>query len=280
MKRLFCLLMLTVLALGTLAGCGGQTKPIAMGDDVQGNVALNGSTSMEKAVGILSESFMAKHKLVKITYDATGSGTGIEAVANGRCDIGLASRDLKNKEKQLGLKSETLARDGIAIIVHKDAKLDSLSVKQVSDIFSGKISSWQTVDGRNGRIACIGREAGSGTRDGFESITKTGGKCKLAQELTSTGAVLEAVKNNPQAMGYVSYASVIGKKDIKVLKIDGVECTAENISGGKYVVQRPFNLILKDGAKLSPQAEAFLKYALSKENGDLLKKAGVVPAVR
>ena len=278
-KNLLKLFTLAMVALSCLAaGCGDKGKAEKKG--LSGVIATNGSTSMEKVIGILSESFMEKNKQVKITYDATGSGTGIEAVASGRCDIGLSSRDLKAKEKQLGLTAQTLARDGIAIIVNPAAKIDNLTVQQVADIFSGKLTDWSAVDGREGSFACIGREAASGTRDGFESITKTKGKCKLAQELTSTGAVIEAVKNNPNAIGYASFASINARSGVKMLTIEGVNCTPENIAQGTYKLQRPFNLIFVEGKKLSEQGEAFVKFMLSAEAADLIKKAGAVPVVK
>lgn len=275
--RLFTLAMVAVCCLAT--GCGGDKgKPVQNG--LSGSISTNGSTSMEKVIGILSESFMDKNKAVKITYDATGSGTGIEAVATGRCDIGLSSRDLKDKEKSMGLEEKTLARDGIAIIVNQEAKIDNLTLKQVSDIFSGKVNGWQAVDGREGNFACIGREAASGTRDGFESITKTKGKCKLTQELTSTGAVVEAVKNNPNAIGYASFASINARSGVKVLTIDGVACTPANIAQGSYSVQRPFNLIMSKDKELSPQSKAFVEFMFSTEAAELIKKAGAVPMVK
>ncbi|MDO4203316.1 MAG: phosphate ABC transporter substrate-binding protein [Selenomonadaceae bacterium] len=276
--KLFTLAMVAVCCFTAGCGSSGGTKPRAK--ELSGTIAANGSTSMEKVIGILSESFMSKHKAVKITYDATGSGTGIEAAAAGRCDIGLSSRDLKDKEKVMGLKSQTLARDGIAIIVNNEAKIKDLTLQQVSDIFAGKITDWKSIDGRSGVFACIGREAASGTRDGFESITKTKGKCKLTQELTSTGAVIEAVKNNPNAIGYASFAAINVRSGVKVLTVEGVSCTPENIANGSYKVQRPFNLIMAEGKELSPQSKAFVEFMFSAEAADLIKKAGAVPLVK
>lgn len=248
----------------------------ASAEKLTGAVSTNGSTSMEKVIGILSEQFMEDNDKVTITYDATGSGTGIEAVANGTCDIGLSSRNLKDAEAEKGLTATTLALDGIAVIVNENCPVDDLTVEQIAVIFTGEITDWADFGGK-GEIACIGREAGSGTRDGFESITGTTDKCALAQELTSTGAVIAAVKSSENAIGYASFAAVEGQTGIKVLTVEGVACTEENIANGSYVIQRPFNLITLNDAQLSQQAQAFFDYMLSQDAAGLIAKAGAVP---
>lgn len=248
----------------------------ASAEKLTGAVSTNGSTSMEKVIGILSEQFMEDNDKVTITYDATGSGTGIEAVANGTCDIGLSSRNLKDAEAEKGLTATTLALDGIAVIVNENCPVDDLTVEQIAAIFTGEITDWADFGGK-GEIACIGREAGSGTRDGFESITGITDKCALAQELTSTGAVIAAVKSSENAIGYASFAAVEGQTGIKVLTVEGVACTEENIANGSYVIQRPFNLITLNDAQLSQQAQAFFDYMLSQDAAGLIAKAGAVP---
>ena len=268
MKKIICLALAVAMMLTlSLSACAKS---------LSGTVSTNGSTSMEKVIGILSEQFMEDNSDVTITYDATGSGTGIEAVSNGTCDIGLASRALKDVETEKGLVATTVALDGIAIIVNADCPVDDLTVEQISDIFTGKITSWEDFGGK-GDIACIGREAGSGTRDGFESITGTNDACVLAQELTSTGAVIAAVKSSANAIGYASLSAVEGQEGIKVLTVNGVECNAENVVNGTYVVQRPFNLVTMDGVELSEAAKAFFDYMLSVDAADLITKAGAVP---
>ncbi|MGI6117583.1 MAG: phosphate ABC transporter substrate-binding protein [Bilifractor sp.] len=260
----------------TEAASGSQAS-----GDVSGTVATNGSTSMEEVIGALSEQFMTDNPDVTVTYDATGSGTGIESVSNGSCDIGLASRALKDEETSNGLVATTIALDGIAIIVNENNPISDLSVEQIASIFKGETTDWSSIDGGNaGEISCIGREAGSGTRDGFETITETTDQCKLAQELTSTGAVIEAVKNNENAIGYASYSSVAGQSGIKAITVGGVECTEENISDGSYVIQRPFNLVTKDGQALSDAAQAFFDYATSKDAAELISGAGAVPTAK
>ena len=270
MKKTIAILLSLVMAVSLLTVAASAEK-------LSGTVATNGSTSMEKVIGILSEQFMEDNDKVTITYDATGSGTGIEAVATGTCDIGLASRNLKDAEVEKGLAANTLALDGIAIIVNENCPVDDLTVEQIAAIFTGLVTDWANFGGK-GDIACIGREAGSGTRDGFESITKTTDKCVLAQELTSTGAVIAAVKSSENAIGYASYAAVEGQEGIKVLTVEGVECTAENIVDGSYVIQRPFNLVTLAEGELSEAAQAFFDYMLSEDAAELITMAGAVPA--
>ena len=270
MKKTIAILLSLVMAVSLLTLS-------AAADKLSGTVATNGSTSMEKVIGILSEQFMEDNDKVTITYDATGSGTGIEAVATGTCDIGLASRNLKDAEVEKGLAATTLALDGIAVIVNENCPVDDLTVEQIAAIFTGEVTDWADFGGK-GDIACIGREAGSGTRDGFESITKTTDKCVLAQELTSTGAVIAAVKSSENAIGYASYAAVEGQEGIKVLTVEGVECTAENIVDGSYVIQRPFNLVTLAEGELSEAAQAFFDYMLSEDAAELITMAGAVPA--
>lgn len=221
---------------------------------------------------------MADHEGVTITYDATGSGTGIEAVSNGTCDIGLASRDLKDEEKEKGLEQTTIALDGIAVIVNENNPVEDISLDDIAAVYTGEITNWSDIGGSSLEIACIGREAGSGTRDGFESITGTADKCVLSQELTSTGAVIEAVKNSENAIGYASYSAVEGQEGIRALTVEGVECSENTIADGSYKIQRNFNLITKTDTSLSDSAQAFYNYMTSEDAYDLIEQAGVVPA--
>ncbi|MDO4178485.1 MAG: phosphate ABC transporter substrate-binding protein [Phascolarctobacterium sp.] len=268
MKKILCA-VLTSVALFGLVGCGGSQNATT------GKVATDGSTSMEKVIGALGESFQAKNKGITFTYNPTGSGAGITAVQNGRCDIGLSSRNLKQAEKDKGLQEQILARDGIAIVVNPENNVKNLSVKQLSDIYTGKIKDWQEVGGKAGAIVLIGREAGSGTRDGFESITKTANACKYRQELTSTGDVITTVSSNPAAIGYASLASV--KKTVKALSIDNVAPSSETIKNGSYPVQRPFVLVTKKDAKPTAATQKFFDFLKTDDAKKIITKAGVVP---
>lgn len=286
MKKLFSILLTLSLSAALLAGCGSKEETPAetpaketpaQEETLSGSVSTNGSTSMEKVIGVLSEQFMADHSGVSVTYDPTGSGTGIEAAKNGTCDIGLSSRALKDEETSAGLVGTTVALDGIAVIVNADSKVSDLTVEQIAQIFTGAVTDWSEVGGDAGTISCIGREAGSGTRDGFETITDTKDTCVLAQELTSTGAVIEAVKGNPNAIGYASLSAVEGQEGIKALTVGGVACSEETVLDGTYAIQRPFVLVTKDGTALSAQAQAFFDFATSSAANDLIRAAGAVP---
>ena len=291
MKKTLALILPLALSLAALTGCGSKTEtPADTNTDssaqteapaaLSGSVSTNGSTSMEKVIGALSEQFMADNSGVTVTYDPTGSGAGIEAASNGSADIGLASRALKDEEKAGGLTETIVALDGIAVIVNADSKVADLTVEQIGKIFTGEITDWSEVGGDAGTLSCIGREAGSGTRDGFESITDTKDACKLDQELTSTGGVIEAVAGNPNAIGYASLSAVEGKNTVKAVTVGGVACTEATVLDGSYAIQRPFVLVTKTGETLSPAAQAFFDYATSSAASQLVKAVGAVPVAK
>jgi len=278
-KRVFTITLAAIMAFSALTGC---SKTDSGKDDsgsekaLTGTVATDGSTSMEKVIGTLGEAFENDNSGVTFTYNPTGSGSGIKAVQEGRCDIGLSSRNLKEEEKADGLTGTVLAYDGIAIIVHPDNSVSDLSLEQIASIYTGEITNWKEVGGSDAEIVLIGREAGSGTRDGFESITKTEEACKYRQELTSTGDVITTVSSNSNAIGYASLASV--KDSVKAVSVDGVSPSESTIKDGSYVVQRPFVLVTKDGKTLSKAAQEFFDFATSDKAVDLIGNAGAVAA--
>ncbi len=265
MKKLICIVLVCMMAL-SLAACGGKEEK---------SVSTDGSTSMQKVMLALGEAFMENNSGVNFTYNGTGSGSGIKAVKDGTCDIGLSSRYLKDSEKAEGLQETFLAIDGIAIIVHSENAVSNLTLEQISAIFTGEITNWKDVGGSSGEIVLIGREENSGTRDGFESITDSVGACKYRQELTSNGAVLTAVAENPNAIGYVSLSSV--KDTVKAISVNGVVPSEESIKDGSYAVQRPFVLVTKEGVALSQTAQAFFDYVTSSAANEIIRAAGVVP---
>ena len=279
MKKIISLLAMALLVVAALTSCGevqsGETTSTTA-ETVSGTVSTDGSTSMEKVIGALGEAFQEENSNVTVTYNPTGSGTGITAVAEGRCDVGLSSRSLKDEEKSQGLKETVLAYDGIAVIVNPENPVADLDVETIAKIYTGEITNWKDVGGNDGEIVLIGREANSGTRDGFESITDTEDKCKYRQELTSTGDVIATVASNPNAIGYASVASV--KDTVKAITVGGVEPNEETIKDGSYVIQRPFVLVTKEGVTLSSAAQAFYDYALSESAKEIITGAGVVPA--
>ena len=274
MKKIITVLCAAVMALSLFAGCGQKAddnNTAAAG----GTVSTDGSTSMEKVIGALGESFMEANSGTTFTYNPTGSGSGIQAVSEGRCDIGLSSRALKDDEKASGLKETTLALDGIAIIVNPQNPVKDLTLEQIAKIYTGEITNWKDVGGNDAEIVLIGREAGSGTRDGFESITGTKDACQYRQELTSTGDVITTVSQNPDAIGYASLAAL--KDTVKALTVGGVAPTEETVKDGSYVIQRPFVLVTKTGETLSANAQKFFDFALSTEAAQYITTAGAVP---
>ncbi len=265
MKKIIMLTAAALVAAMMLTGCARGAK-----------VTTEGSTSMEKVIGGLGEAFHDSNPDLEVTYNATGSSGGITAVAEGRCDIGLSSRALKDSEKELGLTETVLAYDGIAIIVNNNNPVTSLSTEQIADIFTGKITNWSDVGGADSEIVLIGREAGSGTRDGFESVTGTEDMCKYRQQLTSTGDVITTVSMNENAIGYASVASV--SNAVKTVSVDGVLPSETTIKDGSYPIQRPFVLVTRSDDSLSDAAKSFLEYALSKDAADVILLMGAVPS--
>lgn len=279
MKKCISSIIMLALMLVVMTGCGktdGKAGGAAEGGKKDsGTVSTDGSTSMEKVIGALGESFENKNVGVTFTYNPTGSGSGITAVAEGRCDIGLSSRHLKEEEKAQGLTETILALDGIAVIVNTDNPVNELELETIAKIYMGEITNWKDVGGNDLEIVLIGREAGSGTRDGFESITDTKDSCKYRQELTSTGDVITTVAGNPGAIGYASLASV--KETVKTLSVGGVVPTEETVKDGSYVVQRPFVLVTKSDTELSETAQKFFDYVTSSEANEIISSAGAVP---
>ena len=282
MKKIIALVLTALLAL-SLVACGSETKTDdadktedKTSTELTGAVSTDGSTSMEKVIGALSESFMAQNGGVTVNYNPTGSGSGITAVSEGRCDIGLSSRALKDSEVASGLVGTVLAYDGIAVIVNPANTVEDLDIETIAKIYTGEITNWSEVGGADAEIVLVGREAGSGTRSGFEELTETVDKCKYRQELTSTGDVITAVAQNPDAIGYASLASV--KDSVKALKVAGVTPSEETVKDGTYLIQRPFVLVTKEGVALSPVAQAFFDYATKGQANDIITASGVVPA--
>ena len=268
MKKIICIALAAVMAL-SLAACGGN-------NGLSGKVATDGSTSMEKVIGALKETFEAENAGVEVTYNPTGSGSGIKAVQEGRCDIGLSSRALKAEEEEQGLVGTVLAYDGIAVIVNPENTVEDLTVEQIAAIYKGEITNWSEVGGIDAEIVLIGREAGSGTRSGFEEIVGVEDLCQYRQELTSTGDVITAVSQNPGAIGYASLASV--KDTVKAIKVGGVAPSDETVKDETYAIQRPFVLVTKESTALTETAQAFFDFITSEAAREVITAAGVVPA--
>ena len=263
LKKLFAAVLAIAVVGALFAGCGSSK-----------GVTTDGSTSMEKVIGALGEAFQTDTGIA-FSYNPTGSGSGIKAVLAGTCDIGLSSRNLKDEEKAEGLEQTVLALDGIAIIVNPENPVEDLDKDTIAKIYTGEITNWKDVGGKDAEIVLIGREAGSGTHDGFESITGTDGACQYRQELTSTGDVITTVAGNPDAIGYASLAAI--KDNVKSLKVGGVTPTEETVKDGSYLIQRPFVLVTKQGTKLSDSAQKFFDYITSADAAAVISAAGAVP---
>ena len=284
-KKLTSLFLAGVLTL-SLAACGGASSnndsaarandgaaDAAQAESLSGKVTLGGSTSVEKVIGALSESFMQEYPDVDVTYDPTGSGAGITGAQEGTLDIGLSSRALKDDET--GLTATTFALDGIAVVVNPENAISDLSLEQIKGLADGTITNWSEVGGADAPVVLIGREAGSGTRDGFESIVGVKDACKYESELTSTGAVIAAVASNPNAFGYASLSAV--DETVKPVTVEGVAASEATVQDGSYKIQRPFVFVTKEGAALSEAAQAFMDYATNAQVNELIQGAGAVP---
>jgi len=283
-RRSFLTVCGAVAAAAALTACGGSASSAAASSTsaaasstaaaLSGNVATGGSTSMKNVIAALTEGFAEVEPGVTVSYDPTGSGAGITGATDKTLDIGLSSRALKDDEKA-DVEGTTIALDGIAIIVNNASKVEDLTVDQLKQMFTGEITNWSEVGGDDGEIVLIGREAGSGTRDGFESIVDVKDSCKYAQELTATGAVISAVEANPLAIGYASLSAV--GDTVKMVTVGGVECSEETVKDGSYEVQRPFVFVTNKSVALSEQAQAFFDFATSADAADLIRTAGAVP---
>ena len=286
-RRSFLTVCGAVAAAAALTACGGSASSAAASSTstaagstasstaaLSGNVATGGSTSMKNVIAALTEGFAEVEPGVTVSYDPTGSGAGITGATDKTLDIGLSSRALKDDEKN-DVDGTIVALDGIAIIVNKDSKVADLTVEQLKKMFTGEITNWKDVGGDDGEIVLVGREAGSGTRDGFESIVDVKDSCKYAQELTATGAVISAVEANPLAIGYASLSAV--GDTVKMVTVGGVECSEETVKDGSYEVQRPFVFVTNKSVTLSEQAQAFFDFATSADAADLIRTAGAVP---
>ena len=293
MKKILAIVLALVLALGLLTACGASSSSSSQApaeesssastpasepaeESVSGVVNVSGSTSMESVVRALGEAFKEMYPDVTVNYSGTGSGAGVEAAQTGTSDIGLSSRELKEEETAAGAVANVVAKDGVAVIVNPANGVEDLTVEQIADIFSGKITNWSELGGEDMEIAVYGREAGSGTRGAFEEIVGVVDACQLTNEYSSTGDLVGNVAGNENAIGYASLSAV--DETVKAVKVAGVECTEDTVKDGSYAIQRPFVMVTKEGTELSAAAQAFLDYAMSAEAAPIIAAAGAVSA--
>ena len=292
MKKILAIVLALVMALGLLTACGASSSSSQAPaeesssastpasepaeESVSGVVNVSGSTSMESVVLALGEAFKEMYPDVTVNYSGTGSGAGIEAAQTGTSDIGLSSRELKEEETAAGAVANVVAKDGVAVIVNPANGVEDLTVEQIADIFSGKITNWSELGGEDMEIAVYGREAGSGTRGAFEEIVGVVDACQLTNEYSSTGDLVGNVAGNENAIGYASLSAV--DETVKAVKVAGVACTEDTVKDGSYAIQRPFVMVTKEGTELSAAAQAFLDYAMSAEAAPIIAAAGAVSA--
>ena len=279
-KQILALTGAACMSVALLAGCGNNgNNETPSGEEggneaaLTGTVATGGSTSMQSLMSMMQEAFMAENTGVTVTYDPTGSGAGITGASDGTLDIGLSSRVLHDDETDV--EAITVCLDGIAIVTNTANPVENLTLEQLAGIFTGEITNWSEVGGNDAEIVVIGREAGSGTRDGFEEIVGVADQCQYDQELTATGAVTAAVAANENAIGYASLSAV--DDSVNAPTVEGVACTEETVQDGSYVLQRPFNFVVKKDAELSDAAQAFITWATDGSANEWILKAGCVP---
>ncbi len=243
--------------------------------NLSGSVTLAGSTSMEKLANAMNEAFMEKYPSVSATAEFTGSSAGIESLAAGSVDIGDASRALSDDEKGQGIVENIVAIDGIAVITDTDNTITDIKSEDLAKVYTGEITNWKDLGGKDEQIVVIGREAGSGTRDAFEELMDVKDSCKYAQELDSTGAVLAKVAATPGAIGYVSLDVL--DDTVNGLQINSVEPTEENILAGTYVLQRPFVMATKgEISEQSEQVQAYFDFINSEDGQNVIKSVGLI----
>ena len=296
MKKMTSVLMAGLFAAMTLASCGGDgasssstessapessaaTESSASAEAstettaLSGTVSMSGSTSMEIVAKALAESFTALYPDVTVDVQLGGSSTGIQNALEGVSDIGNVSRDLA--EDETGLTPHEIALDGIGIAVNPENPVENLTLEQIAGIYTGEITNWSEVGGEDLEIYVVGREAGSGTRDAFESIVGVEDVAAYDSEQTSTGSAKTTVATTPGAIGYVSFDSI--DDTVKTVTVNDVAISLETIQDGSYVLQRPFLMVTKEGAELSEAVQAFLDYTLSDEGQAVCEQVGLVP---
>lgn len=272
MKKVGACLLALALSLGVV-GCSNKDTTT---QSISGKVSLDGSTSMDKLVNGLKEAINEEYPDLILEPQFTGSGTGIQSLIDGNTDIANSSRALKEEEKAQGLVENIIALDGIAVIVDQNNSITTLTKQQLSDIYTGKIKNWKEVGGADQNIVVVGREEGSGTRDGFESILDIKGKCNLASTLNETGAVIAKVQTTPGAIGYASLDLVEGK-GVRVVALDGIVPSQASILDGTYQLQRPFVMATQGTIEeQKPEVQAVFDFINSEKGQSVIQAVGLV----
>jgi phosphate transport system substrate-binding protein len=285
MKKIFAIALVIVLTLGALAGCGkqGGSAGTGSGSELTGTVVTAGSTSVQPLSEELAAVFMDENPGITIEVQGGGSGQGIKAIQEKIADFGALSREVKEEEKAAVTKEYVIAKDGVAVIVNRDSKVEALTLEQIKKIYTGEITNWKEVGGADAPIVVVSREEGSGTRGSFTEITKVSGKNEAGVEVDSTtknsliqgstGAVMQTVATTPDTIGYVSLGSL--GDTVKAVKVEGVTPTEETVLSGEYKISRPFLYVT--GGEPSEAAKLFIDFILSEEGQKIVEESGFVP---
>lgn len=287
-KKWFFRILCAAAACSILLAAGCSKAPVE-GENVSGEgssstalsgtLNLNGSTSMAEISNALGEKFMEKNQGVTVTVGGNGSGEGPTSVTSGTAQIGLLSREIKDSENPDSFDIYTIAYDGIAMVVNPGNPVDNLTQEQIGQIYTGEITNWSEVGGKDAKIVIVGREEGSGTRGAFEELIQANGetvegKCQYDNVYNSTGAAKQSVAGNENAIAYISLSAV--DDTVKALQVDGVTPSEDTVKDGSYKVQRPFIMIAKKGTT-NALVKAFLEFVNSDEGQQIIAENGAVP---
>lgn len=278
-SKLSLYLIVLVLSVAFLSGCGKEEADKASDDN---QVTIAGSTSVTPYAEKIAREFQNHNKNVMINVQGLGSTAGIKAADENTADIGMASRDLKDEEKNLGIDEHIIAHEGIAVITNPNNKVKNLDIDTMTKIFKGDIKNWKDVGGKDQAIIIISREAGSGTRAAFDELAKLEeekGDKKLsilsedALIADGNGAIKQNIASKENAIGYISLGYV--DESINALSIDGVEPTVENVISKTYRISRPFLFLTK--GDLKEETRDYLDFVMSDEGQAIMEAEGAVP---
>lgn len=277
--KIICTALLVSIVGLSFYGCGNSSSEENGSLENSKNketISISGSTSVGPLMGKLAESYESKNSNISIEINEVGSSAGIKDAINGVSDIGMSSRELKSEEASL-LKATTIAYDGIAIITNKNNPIKNITIDEIKDIYTGKITNWNQIqDGEDSPIVVVSREEGSGTREAFQEIVgyKSEELISNAMIANATGAVKQMITGNKNAVGFVSFEYL--DDEVNVVKVENVEPKAELVQSGEYKISRPFLVVNKEGS-LSEEGQKFIDFILSEEGQTMVKNNKAIP---
>ena len=278
-RKIIKLISTSVLLSVIIVGCGNASSN-EINDEVSSNnkvtISISGSTSVGPLMGKLAEKYEEDNSNVSIEINEVGSSAGIKDAINGVSDIGMSSRELKSEEAS-EVKPTTIAYDGIAIITNKNNPIKNLTMNEIKDIYTGKITNWsEIVGGKDAPIVVVSREEGSGTRDAFQEIIGYESEELIANSLITngTGSIKQTVIGNKNAIGFVSFEYL--DDEVNIVNVDNIEPKAEMVQAGKYKISRPFIVVNKEG-NLSEEKQEFIDFILSEDGQAIVKENKAIP---